>query len=561
MRGTALPRLSFGLALMIGLVSSVDGAWAATKSSAWTVSGGPFFWLNNPRFTLTLSQTALVTVDLESPSVDPFLWVLDAAGGVILGNDNDSGDGTNSRLTLLLGPGKYQVVAATAGFDQTGDFTLRTSHGSLSYCFTAFTDSNYAGTASIFCGGTGSFLNDEYSSFRIPKGMRLRAFEHSDRTGLSRTYYQDVPSLGGLFNDKISAFSWGDLSTNDFYMLFASDPQFSWKLCDDYDVPAQLCAQETHMFGSMSEEELARYYNSNLVIALNAVKAHLGDSKVAGVVVNGDLTETGDKDTDLGDYVSIYERGLDMNLYAGLGNHDYDNYVDDCSENHCNSTMVWHLKEQVRTYGTFLFDYSESDDYYEFPSYRRDHSGSLAYSWDVGDVHFVQLNNHPSYARTWDGWNFSEARRDYFTIRSALSWLRFDLTLATSRGKKIILNLHDFDTDAGNAEFKDILAAYPVSAIYSGHEHSHFGRIQELGPYAGGKMLPVFRSGAAHYGTFMVARFLNGKMYVWLMSVDQFNQGRKLRVHYNGALHDATNLDAIFNVSGTRYYQYVYDMR
>jgi len=532
-------------------------AHAASRSSAWVSSTGQSY--ENPRFRLDLPVTATVTLDLTS-SVDTYLFLLNQDGSQFIAKDDDSGDGYNSRLTVTLGAGKYMLVAATYSPGQRGDFTLSSSQGGLSYCFTAYEHFNYGGGSNTFCeGGSQPFRNDQYSSLRVPKGMRVRAFEHGGGVGLARTYFQDVPNVGPLYNDKISSFWWSDFQVNDFFMVFASDPQFSWKHCNDADWSA-LCNQEKQTFPGWSDDDLARYYNTNLVNGINQVKNHLGEHRFGGTVVNGDLTEFGNQDVDLGDYINIWEHGVQSNVYLGLGNHDYANNVNDCYENGCASSMVWYFKEQVWTLNASSFDYSESGVYYEFPSNRKNHSGSLGYSWDIGNVHFVQLNNYPTYARDWNGWNFSEARRDYFFIASAIAWLRNDLQAAVNSGKKIVLNMHDW----GLGSSTEVLAAindFPVSAVYAGHWHTYYGLHETLWTN-GGRPVPVFLSGSAHMGTFLVSRYLNNKVYTWVMAVDQFNGGR-LRVRYNGNTYDVATTGGLFDVCTgcARYYQYEHDLR
>jgi hypothetical protein len=297
------------------------------------------------------------------------------------------------------------------------------------------------------------------------------------------------------------------------------------------------------------------------VNGINWVKNTLGEHRFGGTVVNGDLTEFGNQDVDLNDYINIYEHGVQSNVYLGLGNHDYANNVNDCFENTCASSMVWYLRDQVFTLNASSFDYSESGAYYEFPSYRKNHSGSLGYSWDIGKVHFVQLNNHPAYTREWNGWNFGGARRDYFYISAAVNWLRADLQNAVSRGQEVVLNMHDWGGAGWNSEVMAVLNEYPVSAVYAGHWHGDYG-LYETRWMSDSKIMPVFLSGSAHMGTFLVTRFLNNKMYTWVMAADQFNGGA-LRVRYNGTWYNAASTSGLFDVCTgcARYYQDEYDLR
>ncbi len=549
------------LAAWIFTVLSCGVAAAASLTSGWQSSAGQSWDHRNPRFLLSLSSTQSVQIDLMSP-VDTYLYVLNEAGTAQLAADDDAGDGYNSRVTLTLGAGKYQLIAATYSGAQRGDLTMATNSGSLSRCFFAYEHGSYGGRSTEFCAGrNASFLNDTYSSLRVPKGMYVRATQHGDGSGLKRTYYYDSAWVGNLYNDMISRFEWGEFQVNDFFLAQASDPQFSWTVCTDSSSSAG-CTRERSFFPGASEETIARTYNLNVVNAINMVKANRGNGAFGGVIVNGDLTEFGKQDVDLDDYITIYEHGVNSNVYLGLGNHDYANNVNDCYENQCASNMVWYLNEQVQTLNPLAFDYGESGVYYNFPSLRKDHSGSLGYSWDIGNVHFVQLNNYPTYTRQWNGWNFSGARRDYFDIKSAIAWLRNDLQTARAQGKRLILNLHDWGAASASSELQAVLRDYNVSAIFAGHWHSTFGQYGSVGPYSDGKTVPIYFSGAPHYGHFLLSRFVNDKLYVWKMVVDHYN-GSQLRVLYNGNYTPVTasNMSTVLSITGTRYYEYVINLR
>lgn len=428
-------------------------------------------------------------------------------------------------------------------------------------CFTAYKDANFSGQSTSFCGGNEPFFNDAYSSFRIPKGMRVRAYDNSDGSGIARTYFGDVPYVGNLYNDRISLLTWGGFATDGFSMLVASDSQFSWNYCSDSTTSPE-CAREKSVFAGMSDEDLGRMYNRNLTAAINQVGGVIGEGALGGAIINGDLTEFGDQGPDLGDYINIYEHGLKMNVYAGLGNHDYANNVNDCGNNTCASSMIDYLANQVPSLNPLSFDYTESGVYYHFPSNVKHHDGSLGYSWEIGNVHFVQLNNFPTYTTSWNGWNFGSARRDYYDIHSAMTWLRNDLGAAHAAGKRIVLNLHDWGSVSDDAEMNAILDAYPVSAVFAGHWHSVYGEYEQKGPFSDGHRVPVLLSGSAHYGTFLATRYLGGKLYVWTFMVDHFD-GAKLKVRTDGVFEDASDLGSVLNVCDgcARFYDYVYDLR
>lgn len=71
-------------------------------------------------------------IDMEA-GFDAFLTVGRAGTDSILGNDDDGGEGTNSRLTVTLpADGRYVVMANSVGKDARGEFTLRLSMGRAS---------------------------------------------------------------------------------------------------------------------------------------------------------------------------------------------------------------------------------------------------------------------------------------------------------------------------------------------------------------------------------------------------------------------------------------------
>ena len=288
-----------------------------------------------------------------------------------------------------------------------------------------------------------------------------------------------------------------------FYMAFMSDPQYPWS-----------CKTEGE---NCDDREQAWQENINQVDSLNALQDDLGNAHMAGLVINGDLTAFG-HDWQLDAYRELYHERLRMTVYPGLGNHDMANNVDDCFENRCASRMMQYLKNHVDTLNVRSFDYHDSGTYYQFPSLKRKYSKSFAYSWDVGDIHFVQLNNYPTYTANWNGWIFNKARRDYYQIESARQWLIDDLEQASREGKHIILNYHiaGFTDD-----IIDILRQYKVSAIFAGHIHQYIGKVgfHTLENFYGvGEHLPVFLGGAVVFQKYMLVHFMADQFAVSIVN-------------------------------------------
>ena len=113
-----------------------------------------------------------------------------------------------------------------------------------------------------------------------------------------------------------------------------------------------------------------------------------------------------------------------------------------------------------------------------------DSSGSLSYSFDLGEYHFVQLQNWPGYTDTMDAvatledvFTFGTSGSPGFAVTSSYAWLTNDLRQATAAGKNIVINMHNAewmlstqptaDKDAFNAAIRD----QNVVGIFAGHIH------------------------------------------------------------------------------------------
>ena len=98
---------------------TATGTWAAGCESSVSARGHARY------YTLTLEEQSPVTIDLTS-SVDTYLYLRsgDATSGDALHEDDDGGDGTNSRITATLSAGSYTIEATTYSAGATGNFTL-----------------------------------------------------------------------------------------------------------------------------------------------------------------------------------------------------------------------------------------------------------------------------------------------------------------------------------------------------------------------------------------------------------------------------------------------------
>lgn len=225
-----------------------------------------------------------------------------------------------------------------------------------------------------------------------------------------------------------------------------------------------------------------------------------------GVIINGDLTAFW-HDWQVDKYMDFYHRNdadpdnmenLKLDLYPGLGNHDYGNNAHDCwwnrnleyltyGSNGCAKNATHYIKKMV---SCNLVSNFPSDTISAF------HEPSLAYSWSKGKYHFIQLQNYPTYT-------YSD-----ISISSSITWLRGELTRAHNAGRRIVLLMHDYST---NNELIEAMAGKNVVAVFAGHIHEHHGYV---GHVSGRPEIPVFRSGAAEYNTFLLAEFGENHMTV-----------------------------------------------
>lgn len=309
-------------------------------------------------------------------------------------------------------------------------------------------------------------------------------------------------------------------------MIVASDPQLWWNSIDGQD--------------GFSDAEIEDQ-NQLHIDAMNALiqGQHLpeGFPPPGSVVMNGDLTEYG-RWRQWDAYYRLYE-GVEAPIYDGLGNHDYQNnnvivsngcamdalefeaWAVACDEG--DKTTLWgesacevadhflevwgwcatdamrRMRYWLSTHADHLYDWDE---------------GSVAYSWEVGDFHFVQLHNHPDY-------EVPET-----TICSAVNWMKKDLKSAFERGKRIVLHMHKPISNAMKTHLEGF--QYNIVAIFYGHIHQKAGYTGDF--TVGGVKIPKFYSGSVQWNLFSLARF--GDADLTVVAIDS-NTG--VPVHHDTA--------------------------
>lgn len=269
------------------------------------------------------------------------------------------------------------------------------------------------------------------------------------------------------------------------YMVFASDPQYPWTPSSDSGAPETGAQRD-----SLSRTLVEAQYSS-----IAQFRETVGGAREVPVLINGDMTAFG-HGWQRSTVKEILNETLGGQYDYGLGNHDYQNNVDDCAFNSCAADSINDYKDRYWVSGNNI-------DFYARASGRvKIYYGSLAYSKDIGDVHLVQLNNEPTYAVKFSAGITSAVS---YEITDALDWLERDLMAARAKGRIIILNMHKPDRWQGSAaqikRFEKMLSDYKVTAIFAGHYHWRSGYFKEING------VPVYLSGSASEQTYLIASF------------------------------------------------------
>jgi hypothetical protein len=212
------------------------------------------------------------------------------------------------------------------------------------------------------------------------------------------------------------------------------------------------------------------------------------------------------------------------------------------------------LNEMVPSFNPSAFDWSYEQLSGDYPTYY----GSGSSSWDIGNVHFIQLNDYPQYTRDFI-WDSGLASQTNYHIYKSLDWLESQLTTAQSAGQYIIVNLHDWvdassDTttlSTSGKTFQQLLQQYPVSAVFAGHVHYNVGKV---GTLTGNDNMTVyiFEDGSVHRGSFLVSRIVGSNLYVWTMQVNHWVSPPTIEVVSGSTTTTVTssNQSSIFSVAG-----------
>ena len=319
----------------------------------------------------------------------------------------------------------------------------------------------------------------------------------------------------------------------DFTLIVTSDPQLPWwRAGYDFNCATPACiwqkARETNMkqIKAMNNiqkmkafnKNLAGYWPGNTSILKEGMNQPI--SKPEGVIINGDLTAFFHT-WQLFMFQNFYEsteqghaeHQINYPIYPGLGNHDIENNQHDCvwdadiamllegDQNGCALAATRYIKAALNCDTIPNFD-SERLESFDL--------SSLAWSWNIGKWHFVQLNNYLS---------FTDKE---IKVTSSWPWLKKDLNRATSRNQWIVLNTHQRIPD----NIDQMIAEQNVVLVFAGHVHSTSQLV--ISPH---HVLPnnnVVRknllgiSGAVEYNKFLLIRFTDSFFNIAIIDAQEY---------------------------------------
>lgn len=285
------------------------------------------------------------------------------------------------------------------------------------------------------------------------------------------------------------------------HMVFASDTQYPWTDKTDRGD-----------FEADSEfEARSKWLVETQLASIADFRNQHGSIEQVPLMINGDITAFGH-----GWQRSFMKEMLNKHFKGeylyGLGNHDYENNVDDCFTNSCAAGSIVEFKEHHEG-RVDSFDLQITSGFLS-----KTYSGSLAYSKNIGEVHMVQLNNDPSYTTR----IAHPLNPTTFQINDALDWLETDLRIARASGYAIIINMHkpfgDKVSPEQNKRFLDMINKYQVTAIFAGHLHRDGGDAYWKGS------VPMYLSGSTSQQTYLTASFTDDRkqLEIYLVKNNQW---------------------------------------
>ena len=316
-----------------------------------------------------------------------------------------------------------------------------------------------------------------------------------------------------------------------FTLAIMGDPQYKWSCSDEGKDNAALSDYCNSVKGKSGINE-PKDSNEKAIKAIKQLR-DTASTPFKGLIINGDLTSFGhEKERKYfhQKYTIHNPKSDDLVIYPGLGNHDYQNNINDCGAkswvdwNHCAGGMMHLMADWILGYKGLdkgkphgCNPLLKSCDIYAFnknPAQiggNRNVIGSLAYSWEIDKFLFIQLQNYPHYTTNFKRGYAVGVSSWTMKAENSMDWLISQLKEAKANNKYVILNLHNIayyfaNTDNSRkdkAELEKVLNDYSpnIKAIFVGHLHQKIGEYNSLGG------VKIIYSGAPIAGRFLKVEF------------------------------------------------------
>jgi len=255
-----------------------------------------------------------------------------------------------------------------------------------------------------------------------------------------------------------------------FSYIIGSDAQLDWYDGESASIGSRAypppcsssdsCHSCTKKVGTYTNQQMKKSFEK----LINGSATDINQPVPKTLIMNGDLTQYFHRH-EFKRYASFYHSidGLEQ-YFPSLGNHDYDQgsatYDGDewFGPHNCNGQ---HAVAYFR--GAFCGKIPNFDAKQRVTRYD---PASMAYSWEQGFYHFVNVHYYPTYENAALG------------IKSSLEWVEQDLILANAKNLTNVLFVHSVDGIPQPME--KILLENNVAVIFAAHIHRCFGKYCDI---------------------------------------------------------------------------------
>ncbi|KAK6760385.1 hypothetical protein RB195_021741 [Necator americanus] len=262
----------------------------------------------------------------------------------------------------------------------------------------------------------------------------------------------------------------------------------------------------------------------------------------SALIIDGDLTDFGHIEQHK-EFQNGWMTSFPVPIFAGLGNHDYENNINDCAFNFCAHTMLtW-----FTNYGKNM---SLEMDYRRHVKSAFDiaYDGSFAYSTRICSVtglncaQVIQLNNAIDYETT-----FSSFLVDW-KVNSAMDFLKNELKLLKDVDIPILINMHQCE-GTRLEKLRELISEWIYETRNVGHRkkiaafYAHLHSMHEVKTMCiHGIAVPFVYVGSVPNNRFSMLRISrNESTLIGFAARDAFDVGDESSLQVLGEINDLWN--------------------